>query len=229
MTDVPSPVVSTPPVDSDPEDKPKTSIRRVQDVVVIDPGHGGIDYGVDAYQDLLEKVITLSIARQIERRLNERGVRARLTRARDVQLPNEHRSAISNFYRCRLFVGLHLGGAMSESTRGPLVYSYSPPAESESAHSGDQRLVEWDEGQTAFLRPSRRFAALLQDEMNRIFESENQALAARLAVLAPVKAPAVVVETGFLTSRTDQDLLSSPGFQERIADGITDSIIRFLR
>jgi N-acetylmuramoyl-L-alanine amidase len=54
-------------------------------------------------------------------------------------------------------------------------------------------------------------------------------VAARLAVLAPIMAPAVVVETGFLTNVDDQKLLASPGFQESIADSITNVIIQHLR
>jgi N-acetylmuramoyl-L-alanine amidase len=217
------------PVSTDPEDRPAKIVARLQDVVVIDPGHGGVDYGVDAYQDLMEKVITLNIARQIEQELNERGVKARLTRARDVQLPNEHRSAISNFYHCRLFVGIHLGGAPAESTRGPIVYSYSPPDMSGKGARGGDHLTKWEEGQRDFLKPSRQFALLLQAKLNRLFEAENQVVSARLAVLAPVKAPAVLVETGFLTNDADLELLASPGFQDKVADGITESIVQFLR
>lgn len=203
---------------------------RLRDIVVIDPGHGGIDYGVDAYQDLLEKVITLNIARLVERELNRLGVTTRLTRARDVQLSNEHRSAISNFYRCRLFVGIHLGGAPQESTRGPIVYVYSPPEEALASEGEDMwRLVEWDKGQRRFLESSRRLATILQRELNRLFECENEVVAARLAVLAPVRAPAIVVETGFLTNVDDQNLLGAPGFQEKLADSITTAITQFLR
>jgi N-acetylmuramoyl-L-alanine amidase len=62
-----------------------------------------------------------------------------------------------------------------------------------------------------------------------LFESRNSVVAARLAVLAPVRAPAVIVETGYLTNEDDQQLLASPGFQERVADSISNAIIRFLK
>jgi len=117
----PSPV--TPSPGSDLEER---SVRRppgTGEFVILDPGHGGVDYGVDAYQDLLEKVIALNVARLVEKALTRRGVRVRLTRTRDLQLPNEQRSAISNFYQCRLYVGIHLGGAPSEATRGPVGYN----------------------------------------------------------------------------------------------------------
>jgi len=206
----------------------------ISDVVVIDPGHGGVDYGVDAYQDLSEKVITMNVARRIQEELSRRSVNVRLTRARDVQLPNEHRSAVSNFYKCRLYVGIHLGGAPSSEARGPVVYVYSPPTNATSglrleSGQGEPLFIPWEKGQSEFLSSSRRLATSLQSELNRLFESKNSVVAARLAVLAPVRAPAVVIETGFLTNEEDQQLLAASGFQERVADSISNVIIRFLK
>jgi len=200
--------------------------------VILDPGHGGVDYGVDAYQDLLEKVIALNVARLVEKALTRRGVRVRLTRTRDLQLPNEQRSAISNFYQCRLYVGIHLGGAPSEATRGPVVYTYSPGAGRSSGRTkseDERKLLQWDGGQVEFSGPSRRLAGSLQRELNLVFGSENPVVGARLSVLAPVNAPAAVVETGFLTNSDDQGLLATAGFQEKIAEGITKAITQFLR
>jgi N-acetylmuramoyl-L-alanine amidase len=203
------------------------------DVVVIDAGHGGVDYGVDAHQDLLEKVITMNVARRIEGELSRRGLKVRLTRVRDVQLLNEQRSAVSNFYHCRLYVGVHLGGAPDKSTRGPVVYVYDPPESSDSASRGPgatgQELIPWDKGQSKFLSSSRRLATTTQAELNELFETNNPIVEARLAVLASVKAPAVLVETGYLTNLEDQALLATPGFQERIAESIARAITRFLR
>ncbi len=212
------------------ESEPGPSVRSgvIRDVVIIDPGHGGVDYGVDAFQDLSEKVITLNLARLIERQLIRRGVEVRLTRARDVQLPNEQRSAISNFYQCRLYLGIHLGGALDGSTRGPVVYIYSPPA-APSTRNGKGELLHWDTGQLGFIPASRQLANFVQSELNQLFASENPVVAARLAVLAPVEAPAVIVEPGFLTSTADQALLAAPGFQERIAESIANAITQYLR
>jgi len=65
--------------------------------------------------------------------------------------------------------------------------------------------------------------------LNELFETNNPIVEARLAVLASVKAPAVLVETGYLTNPEDQALLATPGFQERIAESIAQAITRFLR
>jgi N-acetylmuramoyl-L-alanine amidase len=68
----------------------------------------------------------------------------------------------------------------------------------------------------------------MQTELNKLFGVENRVVEARLAVLAPVMAPAVVVETGFLTNAEDLELLESDEFQETLAYTITQVIRKFL-
>jgi N-acetylmuramoyl-L-alanine amidase len=93
----------------------------------------------------------------------------------------------------------------------------------------EERLVLWEEGQRPFLRRSRQVARAVQNELNRIFETENEVATARLGVLAPIRAPAIVVESGFLTNPEDLSRLESPDFQKEIAGGISRAIIPFLR
>ena len=209
---------------------PATVRRRdaLQEAVVIDPGHGGLDYGVDGHHVLPEKGAALGIARKLESELKRSGVKARLTRVRDVQLSTVQRSAVSNFYHCRLFIAIHLGGAPSGTARGPVVYVYDPPWDAGGA-SGEEKLVSWEEGQAPFLRKSRQVARAVQTELNGLFETENEVTSARLGVLAPVRAPAIVVEAGFLTNSDDRSMLASPDFQQEIAGGISRAIRPFLK
>jgi N-acetylmuramoyl-L-alanine amidase len=208
-------------------------------VVVIDPGHGGEDYGVDVYQDVLEKGLALVLARKIEQRLTASGEGVRLTRFRDVDLSAEQRSAVGNFHRAKVFVSVHVGGAPSPRTSGAVVYVYDPPpaefkvSQSDPEGGGSEEaepveLIRWNEGQLSYLDGSRRLANLMQTELNKLFGVENRVVEARLAVLAPVMAPAVVVETGFLTNAEDLELLESDEFQETLAYTITQVIKKFL-
>lgn len=221
------------PVDVEPEVQPRAP------AVVIDPGHGGEDYGVDVFQDVLEKGLALVLARKIEQRLTASGEAVRLTRFRDVDLTAEQRSAVGNFHLAKVFVSVHVGGAPSAETSGAVVYVYDPPpaeletpareTESEGNDENDEpEFVRWNEGQIGSLDSSRRLATLMQTELNKLFGVDNNVVEARLAVLAPVMAPAVVVETGFLTNAEDLEMLGMDEFQETIAYTIAQVIRRFL-
>jgi N-acetylmuramoyl-L-alanine amidase len=208
--------------------------RRETGVVVIDPGHGGEDYGVDVHQDVLEKMLALELSRLIDGALQRGGERTLLTRFRDVALATEQRSAVTNFHEARAYIGIHIGGAPSPELRGPVVYVYepvggagNPDLQGVDESAGVGRLVRWDEAQLAHLGESRRLAGLLQTELNRLFEVENAVVRAPLAVLGAVKAPAVLIEAGFLTNPEDRELLYSREFQSELAELVAGAVRRF--
>lgn len=221
------------PVDeTDPTTRP---FRYTQEraSVVIDPGHGGEDYGVEVRLDLLEKGLALELGRRVGELLQARGESVELTRSRDISLGIEQRSAVANRYRPRAFIGIHFGGSPSPSIRGPIVYVLegNPRAVDPAvAQTGGERefFPRWEEAQLAYLNDSRRLATLLQSRLNQMFEVENRVLAIPLEVLAPVGAPAVVVEFGFLTSEHDRALLSNPQFREQLAQLVADTLMRFI-
>lgn len=224
-----SPAQSEEDEDVSAETPPAESEGRQRVDLVIDPGHGGEQYGVDVQQNTLEKGITLNLSRLIESRLVNYGKDVELTRSRDVSLPVEQRSSVANFRRPRTFLSLHVGASSSPEVRGAVVYVYDPPQEAELEISEESpTLLEWDIAQTQYLSASQRLGSLLQNELNEFFECENQVISARLAVLAPIESPAVVVETGFLTNERDLELLSDPSFQQELADRIADVLDRFL-
>ncbi len=221
------------PTDEDPGQQPRIP------VIVVDPGHGGEDYGVDVYQDVLEKGLALVLARKIEQRLVASGEGVRLTRFRDVDLNAEQRSAVGNFHRAKVFVSVHVGGAPLPQTSGAVVYIYDPPpaefrvAQTKPEDGGGEEndhpeLVRWNEGQIGYLNGSRRLANLMQTELNKLFGIQNKVVEARLAVLAPVMAPAVLVEAGFLTNPEDLEMLGNDQFQETLAYTIVQVIRKFL-
>jgi N-acetylmuramoyl-L-alanine amidase len=70
---------------------------------------------------------------------------------------------------------------------------------------------------------------MLQMSLNDLFQTKNVVVEAPLTVLAPVKAPAVIIETGFLTNPEDLELLiNRPQFQERLAETIARVVSRFV-
>ena len=219
-------------------------------VVVIDPGHGGADIGVETENGLMEKTLTLAIARLLESKLEERGIKTRITRNRDVSLSPEQRSSVGKFYSTRAFVSLHFGSSPSAATQGPVVYFSRPQIqEQRSLNSGGAEgrtpagsgnapdkaspdramMIPWNEGQKPWVEKSASLARSLQDSLNRVFLTNNRIMEVPITVLEPVKAPAVLLEIGFLTNDLDREFLLTAGYQDEMARLIADGIMEFLR
>ena len=208
-----------------------------QDVITIDPGHGGDDYGVELFEEMVEKNFTLEVARRIGERLEGSGYRVLLTRGRDVRLSTEQRSSVGNYYRSKVYLSIHAGGSPTVETHGPVVYAHRYLEESlrDVAFSSKtlpvsrDGLVPWEEGQRQYLDRSLRLAESIQYELNRLYGFENEVVETPLAVLAPITAPAVLIEAGFLTHEGDSEKLASVNFQSQLAEAIVAGVLRFLK
>jgi N-acetylmuramoyl-L-alanine amidase len=173
-----------------------------------------------------------------------------LTRTRDVELAVEQRGSIGNYYRSQVYLSIHVGGSPSPETRGPVVYLHkysqdnepvmlepnqegplfiSPRRPPSRTVEDSDKLVHWEEGQQTYLGSSRELAELLQEELNLLWGIENRVAEIPLAGLAPVTAPAVLIEMGFLTNPEDYQRLSSMEFQEQVARTITSAVDTFLQ
>ncbi len=229
---------------------PIPSLQGPENMITIDPGHGGDDFGVNSPEGIAEKHLTLRIARRIGNLLEESGHQGILTRARDVALAVEQRGSVGNYYRSQVYLSIHVGGSPSPQTRGPVVYLHkysqdeellmmdpnragasflSPRRSPARTFEDSDKLVRWEEGQRKYLDSSRELAELLQEGLNLLWGVENKVAEIPLAVLAPVTAPAVLIEMGFLTNPEDYQRLSSMEFQEQVASTITSAVDTFLQ
>lgn len=187
-------------------------------LVVIDPGHGGYDPGAVAANGTLEKDVVLSIARRLERLLNQAAIYTLLTRTEDksVQPPTPDKSTsrkrqdlmarveIANEAQADLFISIH-------------------------CNSFPQSI--WSGAQTFYFpnqNESKRLAVAIQSELvRRLGPNRRQANAGDYRVLKDTKMPAVVVEVGFLSNPREARLLADPAYQERVGTAIYYGILRY--
>ena len=212
-----------------------------ENTITIDPGHGGGDYGVHPSQETAEKSLALEIAERIRRHLEGTRYRGLLTRSRDVEIASVQRSSVANRYRSKAYVSVHTGGAPRPEATGPVVYINQYPRETsgetevqagsspKKMADSDDELVPWEEGQKKYLKQSRQLAELIQDELNGLNGSQNQVVEVPLAVLAPVTAPAVLIEAGFLTNPEESEKLIQAQFQDQTARAIVAGLLEFLK
>ena len=220
-------------------------------LVVIDAGHGGKDVGAIAVTGGYEKDITLAIAREAARILRERGrVRVKLTRDEDRFIPLGGRVRIARDVRADLFISIHADSAPNDQARGASVYTLSAVASDAIAErlaarenkadiiGGVNLGVEAPEVGEIMVDLARRatnnvsvqFADTLQDgleEQEVGFRGEFHHFAA-FAVLKAPDVPSVLLETGYVTNKSDAERLFSSDGRRRMARGIARAIERHL-
>ena len=202
---------------------------RSMGVITLDPGHGGEDAGAKWAEEVLEKNLVLQLASQVEDRLNQGPLRPQLTRTRDITLSPTQRSSFANYHGCRAFISLHAGGAPHARSHGAVVYVHDYlDSASASKSEAETDLVFWEDGQRSHRSESLRLAKLIQAELNQLYETRNSVVKVPLTVLAPVAAPAVLIEVGFLTHEGDREKLGSIEFQEELARAISRAVVTFL-
>lgn len=167
--------------------------------VVIDPGHGGHDLGAaDSY--VYEKHINLDVARRLERTLQEAGFKTVLTRSSDEFIELSERSAIANRYRNSIFVSIHFNSSYKPTAIG--IETYYRSSESE------------------------KLASLVHREIIKSIGATDRGVkTANFAVLKNTRSPAILVEGGFVSNKSDRDAMMDPVYRQVIADSIARAII----
>jgi N-acetylmuramoyl-L-alanine amidase len=234
-----APAQGTPqlPVPSTPREAP--GIRTI----VIDPGHGGREVGAVGPNGLLEKDITLTIARKLAAALSGKvGARVVLTREDDSVVSLDQRTALANQYKADLFLSVHLNAAGRKDAKGSETYFLSleasdelarKAAESENVTSSpnptaDLNLILWDLAQNAYHEESSRFAQSIQEEMNAATAVANRGVKqAPFKVLVGATMPAALVEVGFISNPEEEARLQTDAFQTLMVEALTRAVQRY--
>ena len=225
-------------------------------LVLIDPGHGGIDPGAVGVNHLLEKTVVLAVAKRVERRLQATGrYRVAMTRERDVFLSLDQRVKVSSDLGADLFISLHADSLESKTyatqVRGATVYTLSERASDEQA-----RLMAEKENASdlaagidsrAFSAENEEVRSILFDLMKRetsnfstdfsnlllirlkqsISISRDPQRSAAFRVLKQTRAPSVLIELGYLSNEADAKLMRQAAWQGKVARSIVAAIDAF--
>jgi N-acetylmuramoyl-L-alanine amidase len=122
------------------------------------------------------------------------------------------------------------GGKPKEPGEGgpPADANGSPPAEPGPSGQSELDLVLWEMAQSEHIVSSSRFADVIQDEMNRLLKVESRGVKqAPFSVLMGATMPAVLVEVAFLSNDTEEKLLVTSDFKDKVAEALESAIARF--
>jgi N-acetylmuramoyl-L-alanine amidase len=176
-------------------------------IIVIDAGHGGEDPGAIGCCGVVEKDLTLSVARLVQlEALSIPGIDVVLTRDHDVFVELKERTEIANRQGAAVFVSLHANAFWSATVRGV------------------ETLVA--QGASDL---SRRLAACLQSEVSEAVPgSKDRGVQEADLFLAHATMPAALVEMGFITNQAECDALEDLATQRDIARAVLAGIYAFL-
>lgn len=227
--------------------------RRDRPLVVIDPGHGGIDTGAIGVGGTLEKAVVLDFSSILKRKLEETGrYTVHLTRENDTFIPLGERVEIGHKLQADLFISIHADSVVrgKKLARGATVYTISERASDQLAQeiaesenmsdviAGVQLNEEPADVADILIDLARRetknfsvfFARNLVDEMKSAVRLiTNPHRSAGFRVLKANDVPSVLVELGYLSNSYDEKLLISPEWRERMATAMVDAVDGFFR
>ena len=205
-------------------------------VVAIDPGHGGKDTGAKGQNGVLEKTVTIDLARMIAQQLDA-DYRVVLTRNDDYGLDNSSRTAAANHAKADIFISLHTGSSFIHDINRSTVYFYLPfqgsalttESKIQQPSAVDQPAVRWNMIQTKYRAASEKLANQMQSRLAAIWQPPDVVVRGiPMLVLEGADMPAVAIEIGNLANASAEKELADPAFLSRIARVIASAIAAFL-
>ena len=224
---------------------PAPEVRKPRNrlpLIAIDPGHGGVDPGARGVRGSWEKVLTLSMGKELRRQMLATGrYRVIMTRNRDIFVRLRERIAIAQRADADLFVSLHADSIDNRRVRGGSVYTLSEKASDREAEALANKENKADIIAGVDLSDqSETVARILIDLRQRLTKNDSVTLAKALvdnlsattkmlrrthrfagfAVLKAPEIPSVLIEMGYLSNPADEKLLRDRRHQQRIARAI---------
>jgi N-acetylmuramoyl-L-alanine amidase len=222
-------------------------------IVVIDPGHGGVDSGASGPNGLEEKNVCLMISTRLAALLRTRGYEVHMTRTTDTLISLADRPRFANQWKGdepgALYISIHNNSLKT----APSAHGYETFFLADANTSDERRVADMENASIKFekstrpvgtgldqvlnglrndfyLRASNAFADVVQKGLSKFHPGPNRGVKrAGFRVLIGALMPAVLVEVGFISNPQEAALLGSASFQDKIAYSLAESVDSFFR
>jgi N-acetylmuramoyl-L-alanine amidase len=196
-----------------PKNKFNSANLSSKPLVVIDPGHGGLDIGAKIRKPYIEeKRLALTTAIYLKRDLLRMGYRVVLTRYRDQYITLPIRAKIANRAKAALFISLHFNSCKNNTAKGIEIF-YNKNEKNKKRSALSRGLA----------------SCILQDSVKQTKMDSRGVKSAGFVVIKETKMPSVLVEGGFLTNFSDRQKLRQREFLLKLAKGIAIGSDKFLK
>ena len=193
--------ITEPVIQTDTEIKPKKP--PIKNKVVLDPGHGGTDYGA-IREGINEKDLTMDLTQRVASILKSKGYKYALTRTEDVYLGLQERCDITEAENPEIFVSIHVNSAVATEPYGLETHYYH--------------------------EPSKELAEIIQKHLVKEIDSKDRGvLKSKFYVINHTEVPAVLVETGFISNPSERAELITEKRKQATAKAIAEGIIEYLK
>ena len=217
--------------------------------IVIDPGHGGKDYGAPGYlKGVHEKYVVLDIAKKLKKMIEkEIGCEVYLTRDSDRFLTLEERTAIANTREADLFISLHTNASTDNRAYGIETYYLNLATDDEAIrvaamenatskkNISDLEAILNDLMQNTKIQESTRLASFVQKNLyshikRKYKKVRNKGVKqAPFYVLLGARMPAILVETSFISNPTECKRLVEPTYQAHLCEAIVKGVREYIK
>lgn len=185
------------------------SEKQLQNIVILDPGHGGVDPGT-VIDDIKEKDINLKIALKVKEKLEQKNITVLLTRDGDYDLasPEVNRRKKSDFdHRIRrinesganYYISIHLNYLENKSYFGPQVF---------------------------YTKENKDLAIQMQNDFNKTLNVNREAkrIPNTIYMYSKLKVPGVLIECGFLSNDEERKKLLDDNYIDNLANIIANNL-----
>ena len=220
-------------------------VRRI----IIDPGHGGKDYGAPGYiKGVHEKNVALDISKRLAAMIRKRlGCEVIMTRETDRYLTLEERTAIANTRNADLFISVHTNAARDQRAYGIETFFLNLATDNEAIlvaarenatsekNISDLQAILLDLMQNAKINESSRLAGYVQKTLHTHLQSRYSQIRSKGVKQAPfyvllgAQMPAILVETSFISNARECKRLIDPAYQEHLCEGIVKGVEAYIR
>jgi N-acetylmuramoyl-L-alanine amidase len=247
----------TPPAATAQPQRQQPARTRARRVVVIDPGHGGRDPGmtgpIGGSPWFVEKDVVLAVSKKIGAALRRQGLDVVLTRTTDTLIALSERGPIANRSQGDVFLSIHVNAPGSRNAAGARERGFETYFLAEAKTADALRVQEMeneavkfetgadapkgdplsyiitDMAQNEHLRESSDLAQTIQLGLIDVHPGPNRGVnQANFAVLRGSYMPAVLIELGFGTNRSEATFLSDDRNQTQLANKIAESVVAYL-
>lgn len=217
-------------------------------VIIIDAGHGGKDPGAIGRSGVREKDVVLDIARRLQQALQGRGLDVKMTRSADQFISLGKRTEFATRNKADLFVSVHANSSPARNVQGIEVYTvrdldyrekkedqrrrnhaiYFQQSAMEPGNAQVQKVVA-DMLYNHKQRESPVLSSYVMRDLTQTTKAANRGRRkAGFFVLRNTLIPAVLVEVGFLSNKTEEKQLDTDAYRQQIADGLAESVYKYV-
>ena len=238
---------AAPPAIATPQSKPIPRSAIVKPLIILDPGHGGIDPGALGPNKVHEKTVVLALAKELRKQLEGNGqYRVKMTRETDIFIKLSDRVKFARRHGGDLFVSIHADSIGKPSVNGASVYTLSEKAsDAQTArlaarenradliagidlNTEDEEVASilMDLAMRDTMNQSKYFANTIVHTLGgggvKLLERPHRY--AGFAVLKAPDIPSILIEAGFMSNRKEAAMLSDPSYRKKVARSLKRGI-----